>query len=334
MEGGQKNIEEAARHLRENIEKTSTEDELKKVIGGAVAEMTAAENIVCLSEGAELRKWRKEKKKWLKSWRTFSLGIRPLIAALQSEISSLRDDELKQGPAEVRERLQNRKEGLEIIWRMLERLPQSQSQVGVNESMDTPHLERVKLPLKKLGRFAVLTNRQEILSEIENLLGEIQSAESKVRDANYELVRETRLDADRLKRTVTGFFKDYLLPASDGLEQGIWDEGRLREPLAPYENEQDLTERWFRAYHTCDRLLKEFMRKVGLAQVRAAQGMEFDPEWHTALGTEANSAFQDGQILELLRSGWCLFKSTIRPAEVLVVRNGEGDRNGSKREEK
>jgi molecular chaperone GrpE (heat shock protein) len=322
MEGGEKRLVDVTERLRENIEKAGTDLGIRQVIGKAIADMSAAEKIVYLSEKAEFNRWKKEKKKWIKIWTTFSSEIQPLITAVRAEISSLEDDDFKHAPSEVQERLQNRKEGLEIICRMLERLPQRQALTGVNESMEAPLLKSLQFPVKKMeARFRVLANRHDILLETKKLLEEIQIEESKVRDANYDLVREARLDTDRLKRTVTGFFKDHLLPASDGLERGIGDEDRLREPLVPYGNEQDLTRRWFQAYHRCDRLLKKFMKKIGLAQVRAAQGMEFDPEWHTALGTEANAAFQNGQILELLRSGWRLDKSTIRPAEVLVVRN-------------
>lgn len=322
MEGGEKRLAAIAAHLREDIGKACAEDEIRQMVGKAITEVTAVEKIVYLSEKAEFNRWKKEKKKWIRLWTTFSSEIEPLIAAVRAEISTLEDDALKHAPAEVHERLQNRKDGLEIICRMLERLPQRQALMGVNESMEARLLKSLRFPVNKLeARFKVLTDRQDMLPEIEKLLEEIRTEESKVRDANYDLVREARLDADRIKRAVTGLLKDHLLPASDGLEQGIRDEDRLREPLVPYGNEMDLTGRWFLAYHRCDRLLKKFMKKVGLAQVRAAQGMEFDAECHTALGTEANSAFQNGQILELLRSGWRLDKSTIRPAEVLVVRN-------------
>jgi molecular chaperone GrpE (heat shock protein) len=323
MEGVGKSLKDVAANLRENIEKAGTGQEIKRVIGEALAEMSFVERIVYLSEKAECHRWTNEKRKWTRIWTAFSSEIQHLITAVQAEICSLEDDALKYAPSEVRERLQNRKEGLEIICRMLERLPQRQTLMNVpQESTHAPSLKRLRLPVKRCeANFRGLTDRHDILPKIQKLLEDIQIEESKVRDANYEVVRESRLDAERLKTAVIRFFKDHLLPASDGLERGIWDEGRLREPLAPYGNEQELARRWFDAYHRCDRLLKTFMKKVGLAKVRAVQGMEFDPQWHTALGTEANSAFRDGQVLELLRSGWRLDRFAIRPAEVLVVRN-------------
>jgi molecular chaperone GrpE (heat shock protein) len=324
VDAREKTLTQIAASLSEDSEKAAQSAEIAQIAVKALEEMAAVERAVYSSETEEYARWKEERKRWMTKWATISREIKPLISRMKAVVSSLdaNDAAFLQAPPEVRERLLNRKEGLEIISRMLGRLPQRLEQMAVNEPPDDGALESLRLFFNRYeARLNSLAEPRDVRSEIERLLEEIEPEEGRVRDVNYDLIRETRLSADRLKRAVTGFLKDHLLPASDGLEQGIRDEDRLLEPMIPHETEYDLVERWFGAYHHCHRLLRGFMKRVGLTKLEALYGTEFNPEWHTALGTGTDSGLSDGQIQELLMSGWRLYGFVIRPAAVLVVKN-------------
>jgi molecular chaperone GrpE (heat shock protein) len=323
MEAREKTMADVTALLRENTAQTCTGEDIKARAIQALDEMAAIECEVCSSERNELGRWKRQKKQWMKCWNAISVELKPLISRVKAIVASLEaDGRIDLARAELQDLLRNRKDGLDIISRMLERLPQRQTQLSVGQTPGYPALQSIARSLRaRRASLGAAVEPDEVRSETVKLMEEIEQEESRVRDENYDLIREARLEADRLKRAVTGFVKDHLLPAVDGIERGLWDEGSLREPILSHEGEQDLIDQWFGAYRHCYRFMKRFCKRIGLVQLEVRRGMDFDPEWHTALGTATSIDFQNGQVQELLRSGWRLCRSTIRPAEVLVVRN-------------
>lgn len=67
-------------------------------------------------------------------------------------------------------------------------------------------------------------------------------------------------------------------------------------------------------------IFKQFMdvlEKSGLEEV-AAQGEDFDPNFHNAVMTEDNDEYESGKVTEVLQKGYLLNKKCIRPSMVKV----------------
>jgi len=322
-------LTEVAQTLRDNAGKASTDEEIMGVFLSDRKEMSLVEARVFRSEKIEIQRWKKEEKAWHIRSAILSYEVPVLISEVKDIVGALVEDErFMEAPEEVRERLRNRKKGLDITCRMLDRLLLRVAAVHGLPTTDHESIKSLELNVKTdPDRLKPFLGSEKILTELNVVLDEIQQDETRLRDDNYEIIRAARLSADKHRREVTGCLKDDLLPIVDGLERGKWDEPQLKEPLKPYEGERDLVDRWFGAYHDCFRKMKKLAKKVDLYQVQAKSGMEFNPEWHTALGTEESLDLANEQILEVLRSGWRIKEAVIRPAEVVVVKNSEGARN-------
>jgi molecular chaperone GrpE (heat shock protein) len=331
MEEVKKTLAGIAEKLREEADKTSAGAEMQDVLASALEEMAVAEQEILGLEIRELTKWKKEKKRWTRVCSVIFQELESVSAAIKDVVASLNEDErFGKAPLAVRDRLHNRKEGLEIICRMLDRIPPRKAKLDELMKNARTSLQRLNLsPGRWVDRLNLGAAVEEIRTQVKGIAEEIEEQEEGSRDANYDLIRETRLEAENIRRGVTDVIKDQVLPVIDGLERGLWDEDKLKEPLKPYRDEEDLIEQWFDAYRGCYGLMKSYLKKVGVRCLNVKPGMEFDPTLHIALGTESSSKFEDGKVLEVLRSGWQVLGLPVRPTEVLVVKNREGDGDGA-----
>lgn len=65
------------------------------------------------------------------------------------------------------------------------------------------------------------------------------------------------------------------------------------------------------------RELTSTLKNGGLVEINPIH-QPFDPNHHEAVGTDADPAFPDGLVLEVMRSGWSLNDRVLRPAMVKV----------------
>lgn len=68
-------------------------------------------------------------------------------------------------------------------------------------------------------------------------------------------------------------------------------------------------------------ILKQFMgvlEKSGLQEIEA-EGLDFDPNFHHAVLSEANPAFESGKVIGVLQKGYLLNNRVIRPSMVRVA---------------
>lgn len=69
------------------------------------------------------------------------------------------------------------------------------------------------------------------------------------------------------------------------------------------------------------RQLQETLKTYNVEEIAAADGVEFDPAWHNAVGfTETEDAELDGKISEVLMSGYKVGEKLIRPTTVKVYK--------------
>jgi len=324
-------LTEVTADLRERVKVATKLEEVREEIRLLLEAYDRAVRDIYRAEHEEFSRWAQERQSWVNDSRTIFAEIPNLLAGMRAVMDSLDATETRftQAPAEIQERLRNRKEGLSIICRMVERLPARKEGLEkcITEEFEAP--EPLALdPQHYLSRFEKVEKLEDLPAQLEELLKEIGNAEETVRNQNYQRTRRLRLQTEGLKQAVLGFLRDHLLPAIDGLERGIWNEEELRRPLEGYGTDHELIDQWFGAYHDCDRLMEEFLPKVCLYRVQLTRGDVFDAQSHLALGHESCKELSDGQVLTILRSGWIFKDTLLRPAEVLVVRNDEEERDG------
>lgn len=71
--------------------------------------------------------------------------------------------------------------------------------------------------------------------------------------------------------------------------------------------------------------MEGILERQGVERI-GAEGERFDPELHEAVGVRETDEVPDRTILELARSGYSLDGRVLRPAQVVVSRRAEGDR--------
>ncbi len=312
--------------IKEQVESGAGSRDLQEALAAALAKLNQAEQEIFRSELEEFVHWKKQWTRWLRVYQKIFRELPQLIGEMQEIVFCLtEDDQFMEAPVEVQERLRNRKEGLEIIFRMLKRLPQRQEMLAKTVENGIRKLEKLELDTEDyITRVGQLEESQVQPSKVNEILEEIENKETAVRDENYHRTRKLRQKAEALKQAVAGFLRDHLLPVIDGLERGLWDQAQLKQPLSQYQSEMDLIDKWFGTYHGSYKLMKICFKKIGLKRLKVQRGDEFDPQRHMALGHETSSELADGLILEVARSGWNYYSFSIRSAEVLVVRNEEG----------
>jgi molecular chaperone GrpE (heat shock protein) len=326
---------EIVENLKEKIVKADTLEEINEEFVSSIDELIRLELETYRSEDAEYLGWRRERTKWVRRYRKLFRAIPSLLVEIKKIVSSLvEDDSFEECPGEVKDRLRNRKEGLEIINRMLERILQYQSRLDKILIRRPRQVKMLNLsPEEYIQAWDLLKEPKQALVKIEEIIEKIEQRDKDIRDDNYRLNWELKQEVEKLTQAVLSFLKDHLLPVIDGLERGIWDENMLRQPLNTYPEPKELINKWFGAYHLCYDSIKDFFRMNGLREIELRRGDEFDPECHMALGYESCEGLEDGQIIELLRSGWNYYGLQVRSAEVMVAKNEGGGKDVQKGQE-
>ncbi len=152
---------------------------------------------------------------------------------------------------------------------------------------------------------------------IEQLREELAQAENKAAESWETLVRlQAEMDNQR-KRTekqvadahkfAVQKFVEQLLPVIDSLEMGLQAEGDLdsiREGM-------QLTLKQF----------ESLMEKQNLEAVNPL-GEKFDPDLHQAMAMQPSDEYEDGLVSAVMQKGYTLNGRLVRPAMVMVVKNG------------
>jgi molecular chaperone GrpE len=117
--------------------------------------------------------------------------------------------------------------------------------------------------------------------------------------------RQQRLAEERVQANQRRLLRGFLMIADD-LERALsapdGDNARLREGI-------ELT----------NRSLRQLLKQEGVEQIEA-QGEEFDPTWHEAVGTVPHhkAGVEPDTIVEVAQQGYCLDGHLLRPARVVV----------------
>ena len=98
-----------------------------------------------------------------------------------------------------------------------------------------------------------------------------------------------------------------LLDLADGFDRALKKGGEDKE-------------NWKEGVESLQRILENILQKSGVSRVEA-KDRRFDPTEHEAVTAIAVPGREDGEILEVIRSGWKLDGRLLRPASVVTVRN-------------
>jgi molecular chaperone GrpE len=139
--------------------------------------------------------------------------------------------------------------------------------------------------------------------ERDDLLGRLQRVSADY--ANYQ--KRARRDLEQSRVFANEGLLRSLLPVLDDMERAL-DAARENH------GEDDPFYKGMELVH--DRTL-ETLRSFGLALVEA-EGMEFDPEHHTAMMQQPTTEHPPHRVLQVIQKGYALKGRTIRPAAVVV----------------
>nr|CAA6804796.1 MAG: Heat shock protein GrpE [uncultured Thiotrichaceae bacterium] len=150
----------------------------------------------------------------------------------------------------------------------------------------------------------------QLQKELDEALAKVAEGEDRALRLQAEMENqrrrlEKRID-DAHKYSVQKFAES-LLPVVDSLEMGMKAEGgieQIREGM-------DLTLKQF----------ESVMDKFKLEAV-GAEGDKFDPEVHQAISQQPSPEHEDGAVMAVMQKGYTLSGRTIRPAMVVVCKNG------------
>ena len=117
---------------------------------------------------------------------------------------------------------------------------------------------------------------------------------------------------DLLNFATEGLIKE-LLATIDNLERAL---GHVRQ-----EEEVD-KENLLEGVNLTFRSLMNTLEKCGVTVVEA-EGQEFDPSQHEALGFQESAEHQEGYIVSVVRPGYSLNGRVLRPAQVILARSPE-----------
>ena len=159
--------------------------------------------------------------------------------------------------------------------------------------------------------------REKAGDAIEQLREELAQAEEKAAESWETLVRlQAEMDNQRKRsekqlsnahKFAVQKFVEQLLPVIDSLEMGLKAEGdieSIREGM-------ELTLKQF----------ESLMEKQNLASINPL-GEKFDPDLHQAMAMQPSDEYEDGLVSAVMQKGYTLNDRLVRPAMVMVVKNG------------
>jgi molecular chaperone GrpE len=127
--------------------------------------------------------------------------------------------------------------------------------------------------------------------------------------ADAENVKKRLLrEAEEMKKYAGESVLADLLPVLDNLDLALAHTDGLDDTCKNFVIGVDMTRKLF----------LDAVKSHGLEAVEAARGVEFNPEFHEALGTADEADLGDNQIAQVVQGGYILKGRLLRPAKVMV----------------
>jgi molecular chaperone GrpE len=157
-------------------------------------------------------------------------------------------------------------------------------------------------------------NERQIEIELESLARQLKEAEAKAAEykdgwarsqADFQNYKK-RLERDNelMYATMKGDIVKRILPVLDDLERALQNR--------PADNA------WASGIELITRKLQNVLDSEGIKKI-AAEGLEFDPNFHEAISHEPADGVKSGFVIGVVQNGYMLGERVIRPAMVRVA---------------
>lgn len=147
---------------------------------------------------------------------------------------------------------------------------------------------------------AILGELDQARQERDDFLESLRRLKAEFENSRKRQERELNQIRDRAsEKLVTG-----LLPVLDNLDRALESEGDIRGGIQATRGQ-----------------LAEVLEREGLAPVDS-DGQHFDPNVHEAVMGQPSEEYEEGTILQTFERGYVLNGKSIRPAKVVVARQG------------
>src|ERR1700674_1640000 len=159
------------------------------------------------------------------------------------------------------------------------------------------------------------------MDDLETLRAELAELEQKA-DEYLRLAQRTQADFINYRRRTEDeraqqardanvAYLQRLLPILDDFERAL-------SSAAP----EDLESNWGKGILLVDRNLRGLLTADDVQRI-SAEGAEFDPREHEALGSQPSADVPEGHVLQIVRQGYRKGERILRPAQVIVASKPE-----------
>lgn len=174
-----------------------------------------------------------------------------------------------------------------------------------------------EMPTEPIGDpVAEVSEDEQAQEEVASLEKQLEEAEARAADYLDSLQRERatfqnykkRVERERTEqaRTIAQNLLLKLLPTLDDFHRAM---------EAVPEGERD---EWFQGIQLIQRKLAQFLANEGVTEIEA-EGAEFDPNFHEAIGVDTESDAESGTVTTVLQRGYMHKDRVLRPAMVRVA---------------
>ena len=171
-----------------------------------------------------------------------------------------------------------------------------------------------------------MSNKKKTHKECEEFIEEIEPQEGKEPEEVREGKKETETAQDQYLRLLADF-QNYKR-RSEKEKNEIYsyaNEKILSELIAVIDDferalshETDASSNYVEGMNMIYKNFKAVLEKAGLSEINAL-GAEFDPNYHNAVMTSADSGYESGKICNVIQKGYMLNNKVIRPSMVKVA---------------
>jgi len=274
-------------------------------------------------ETKEFNKWHGDAKKWCRLYDKIFDQLPGLIESQIKIVEALDENDLETLSESDKKLLSNRKKGTDIILRMLSKLPERKKEtktllmaLELKENMIG-----FKSLIKKLDVFKLMGVKEDIIPGIEATAKAIQGNYKEIRDHNYHIIRKQREAAEKSKKQTLSFIELQLIPAVDGIDSGLQNEGAIRKTLGDVLDHKGIIGLWLGVYSKMSANILDFFEEIELEKISVKRGQKFDENIHNAMGTEENHEMENETINSVIRNGYMIGEILIRAADVEVIMN-------------
>lgn len=268
---------------------------------------------------AALEGYLSEAKIWNQQGESLKARLKPALEACQGVL----DDSTKARetlPPELREKLQGRQQGLELILKMLSRLPEKVPDF-VQPVTPAPPIAIGGAAWREILR--EVSSEEEARKRINDKLGK-QGME------RYQTVVENRGHAEKNRKGFLSFVERQLLPILDGIDDGERHSASMVEQLKVANRDASGSlDNWFQTYAKLRNELTLMLDQVKVSVMKVEPGVPIDYERHEPFEIEPDEKLLNEQVKSVVRNGY-EYEATdegvrriLRPAQVVVVKNAE-----------